>query len=315
MRLVFAGTPDVAVPSLQRLINSTHDIVAVLTQPDARKGRGRKLVPSPVKELAETHNIPVLQPATLKDDTFADQLRELQPDLCPVVAYGQLVPQPVLDIPTHGWINLHFSLLPAWRGAAPVQHAIMAGDDMTGAVVFQLEAGLDTGPIYSTVTEPIGPQDTAGHLLTRLADHGAELLAQTIDGLAANKLHSQPQPDHSISHAPRIMPADAHIDWTKPALAIERLIRGCNPAPGAWTTLDGQRFKIGLAQVHPNTPTELANQPAGTLTVIDGQPLVATGGGTLALHQVQPAGKKMMPANDWCRGLRDETTTLGGETP
>lgn len=313
MRLVFAGTPQVAVPSLQRLIDSPHDVVGVITQPDARSGRGRKLVPSPIKQLAEQHDVPVLQPATLKCDDFAAQLEDLKPDLCPVVAYGQLVPQRILDIPTHGWVNLHFSLLPAWRGAAPVQHALMAGDEMTGAVVFQLETGLDTGPIYSTVTDQIHPDDTAGDILTRLADSGAELLAQTIDGIDSQKLQAVPQATHGISHAPRIMPPDACISWAHPALAIDRLIRGCNPAPGAWTTLDGQRFKIGLAEVAPQSPFS-GDTAVGSMTVVDKHPVVATGGGTLILKNVQPAGKKMMSAQDWCRGLHtDHSIIFGGE--
>ena len=236
MRLVFAGTPEVALPSLDALIESSHDVVAVVTRPDAPAGRGRSLVPSPVRVRAQEHGIPVLTPKSPREPEFLDALNGLAPDCAPVVAYGALVPPAALAIPTHGWINLHFSLLPAWRGAAPVQHAVMAGDEVTGASTFQLEAGLDTGPVYGVMTERIWPTDTSGDLLGRLATAGAQLLVATIDGIADGSLVAVPQAADGISLAPKIEVEHAQVEWTRPALAIDRLIRGCTPAPGAWTT-------------------------------------------------------------------------------
>jgi methionyl-tRNA formyltransferase len=216
-----------------------------------------------------------------------------------VVAYGALVPPAALDLPRHGWVNLHFSLLPAWRGAAPVQHAIMAGDEITGASTFRLEAGLDTGPVFGTVTEPIGPRDTAGDLLGRLAVSGAGLLVATLDGIAAGTLVAEPQPADGISLAPRIDPADAQVDWSLPALAVDRRVRGVTPAPGAWTTWRGERLRIG--PVRPLADVELA---PGEVSVSADGVLVGTGRGAVRLGDVQPAGKRMFPADDWARGAR-----------
>lgn len=252
-------------------------------------------------ERADAAGIPVLQPRSPREPEFLEQLADLAVDCAPVVAYGALVPQAALDLPRHGWVNLHFSLLPAWRGAAPVQHAIMAGDDLTGASTFLLEAGLDTGPVFGTVTEPIGPRDTAGALLDRLAVSGAGLLVATLDGIAAGTLVAQPQPAEGISLAPRIETADARIDWALPAHVVDRRIRGVTPAPGAWTTWRGDRLRVG-----PVTTTDEPPLEAGELLVASGRVLVGTGSGPVLLDQVQPAGKRMLPAADWARGARPE---------
>ncbi|WP_233498523.1 methionyl-tRNA formyltransferase [Blastococcus sp. TF02A-26] len=300
LRLLFAGTPAPAVPSLDLLLGSDHEVVAVLTRPDARKGRGRSLSRSPVAERADAAGIPVLQPRSPREPQFLEQLADLAVDCAPVVAYGALVPQAALDLPAHGWVNLHFSLLPAWRGAAPVQHALMAGDEITGACTFRLEAGLDTGPVYGTLTEAIGPRDTAGDLLDRLAVSGAQLLLATLDGIAAGALEPQPQPTDGISLAPRIEVADARVDWALPAHVVDRRVRGVTPAPGAWTTWRGDRLRLG--PVEP-LPTSLGLE-AGELSVGSTGVLVGTGRGAVRLGEVQPAGKRMLPAADWARGAR-----------
>ncbi len=289
------------MPALDALLASGHEVVAVLTRPDARAGRGRALSRSPVAQRADAAGVPVLQPRSPREPEFLEQLAGLAVDCAPVVAYGALVPQAALDVPRHGWVNLHFSLLPAWRGAAPVQHAIMAGDQITGACTFRLEAGLDTGPVYGTVTEPIGPRDTAGDLLTRLAGSGAQLLLATLDGIEAGALVAQPQPAEGISLAPRIEAADARVDWSLPAHVVDRRIRGVTPAPGAWTTWRGDRLRIG-----PVVP--VADGPAlaaGEVSVAAGGVHVGTGDGrSVRLGDVQPAGKRLLPAADWARGAR-----------
>ncbi|HET9872130.1 MAG TPA: methionyl-tRNA formyltransferase [Propionibacteriaceae bacterium] len=299
MRLVFAGTPEVALPSLNALIDSDHDVIAVVTRPDAPSGRGRTLRPSPVAARALELGIEVLRPARPREPEFIERLNELAPDCCPVVAYGALVPQRVLDIPRHGWVNLHFSLLPAWRGAAPVQHALLAGDSVTGATTFRLVAELDAGPIFGTVTDQIGPSDTAGDLLTRLSESGARLLTDTMDGIAAGTLTAVEQPDDGITLAPKINVEDARIDWQQPAETIDRLIRGCNPAPGAWTTFRAERFKINSASPQPDA----AALAPGELLVSKRSVLVGTGSKPLELGQVQAQGKKPMSAADWARGI------------
>jgi methionyl-tRNA formyltransferase len=300
LRLLFAGTPAPAVPSLEALLASDHEVVAVLSRPDARAGRGRTLSRSPVAERADAAGLPVLQPRSPRDPDFLEQLAGLAVDCAPVVAYGALVPQAALDLPAHGWVNLHFSLLPAWRGAAPVQHAIMAGDDVTGASTFRLEAGLDTGPVFGTVTEPIGPRDTAGDLLARLSVSGAGLLVATLDGIEAGTLVAEPQPVEGISLAPRIEPADARVAWNLPAHVVDRRVRGVTPAPGAWTTWRGDRLRLGPVEPVTDGP-ELA---PGELVAGPGGVLVGTGRGAVRLGEVQPAGKRMLPAADWARGAR-----------
>lgn len=307
MRVVFAGTPEAAVPSLQSLLASHHEVVGVLTRPDARAGRGRALRPSPVRLVADEAGVPVLTPGSLRAEEVVDQLRAWAPDVCAVVAYGLLVPPALLDLPGHGWVNLHFSLLPAWRGAAPVQHAVRAGDDITGAVTFRLEEGLDTGPVLGRLTERIRPDDTSGQLLDRLAVSGADLLVATLDGLEEGILVPEPQPGDGVSLAPKIQVDDARVDWVRPAPAVDRLVRACTPAPGAWTTWRGQRLKIG-----PVTPTSApqdrgpAGPAPGELQVGRQDVLVGTGSAPVRLGRVQPHGKKEMAAADWARGVRPE---------
>ncbi|WP_449350182.1 methionyl-tRNA formyltransferase [Streptomyces shaanxiensis] len=301
MKLVFAGTPEVAVPALDALIASgRHEVAAVVTRPDAPAGRGRRLVASPVAERAEEAGIEVLKPVKPRDPEFLERLREIAPDCCPVVAYGALLPRVALDIPAHGWVNLHFSLLPAWRGAAPVQHSIMAGDEITGASTFLIEEGLDSGPVYGTVTEEIRHTDTSGDLLTRLAFAGAGLLAATMDGIADGTLKAVPQPSEGITVAPKITVEDARVDWAAPALRVDRVVRGCHPSPGAWTTFRGERLK--LIQVQPATDrTDLA---PGALAVGKNSVHVGTGSYGVELLWVQAQGKKPMKAADWARGVR-----------
>jgi methionyl-tRNA formyltransferase len=307
VRVVFAGTPQAALPSLDAIARSRHELIAVITRPDAPAGRGRRLEASPVKVRAQELGLPVLTPHSVKEPEFLDELERLEPDACPVVAYGNLVPQAALDLPPHGWINLHFSLLPAWRGAAPVQHAIMAGDEMTGASTFRLERGLDTGPVYGVMTEAIRPTDTAGDLLERLAQGGAGLLVATLDGIERGDLVAKPQPAEGVSHAPKVEVADARVVWAKPARAIDRLIRGCTPAPGAWTTFRGERLK--LAPVIHAAPDEVPGHGTlepGTLLVTKQAVFVGTGTVPVRLGIVQAHGKRPMPAADWARGIRIE---------
>lgn len=300
MRLVFAGTPAVALSSLDALVASQHEVVAVLTRPDAPAGRGRSLVASPVKARALDLGLEVLTPARPSEPEFQDRLRQLAPDACPVVAYGGLIPPSALAIPTQGWINLHFSLLPAWRGAAPVQHAIMAGDEVTGATTFVLEKGLDTGPTLGIMTELIHPADTAGDLLERLAAGGAGLLVATLDALEAGELQSVPQPGDGISLAPKITVDDARIRWAAPALAVDRQVRGCTPSPGAWTTFRGERLKILPVTVAAGVETA----SPGVTVVTKHDVHVGTASGPVRLSRVQPHGKKPMAAADWARGVR-----------
>ncbi|MGW4056326.1 methionyl-tRNA formyltransferase [Streptomyces sp. NPDC004779] len=301
MKLVFAGTPEVAVPALDALLASgRHEVAAVVTRPDAPAGRGRRLVASPVAQRAEEAGIEILRPAHPRDEDFLARLREIAPDCCPVVAYGALLPQKALDIPAHGWVNLHFSLLPAWRGAAPVQHALMAGDEVTGASTFQIERGLDSGPVYGVITEEIRPTDTSGDLLTRLAFAGAGLLAATMDGIEDGALKAVPQPADGITLAPKIEVEDAHVDFAAPALRVDRVVRGCTPAPGAWTLFRGERLK--LIQVAPVPDrTDLA---AGELAAGKNDVHAGTGSYAVELLWVQPQGKKPMKAADWARGVR-----------
>ena len=300
MRLVFAGTPAVAVPSLDAIAASSHELLAVVTRPDAPAGRGRHLVRSPAGAWAEAHGVEVLTPARPREPDFLDRLRALAPDCVPVVAYGALVPPAALAIPKHGWVNLHFSLLPAWRGAAPVQHALLHGDELTGASVFLLEEGLDTGPVFGTLTEPVRPTDTAGDLLDRLAVGGARLLVDVLDGIAAGTLEAVPQPAEGVTLAPKITVDDARVRWADPAFAVDRRIRACTPEPGAWTTLRGERLKLGPVTILANGPA----LPAGELLVERGRVLVGTGTEPVALGEVRAAGKKAMPAHAWARGAR-----------
>lgn len=286
--------------SLRAMLASDHEVVAVLTRPDAPVGRGRRISRSPVALVADEAGIPVLQPRSLRDPEAVDLITQWAPDLCPVVAYGNLIPARLLSVPPQGWVNLHFSLLPAWRGAAPVQHAVWHGDDLTGATTFRLDRGMDTGPVFGTVVEPIGPRDTSGEVLIRLAEAGAGLLRATIDGIAAGELVAVPQPADGASLAPKIEVADARVDWSAPDLAVDRQIRACTPAPGAWTTFRGDRVKLQPVRRAAEAP-EVA---PGQLLPHEGQWLVGTGTRGVLLDQVQPAGKRAMPAADWLRGVR-----------
>lgn len=305
MRLIFAGTPEVALPSLNALVGSAHEVVAVITRPDAPSGRGRRMVPSPVKARAMELGIEVWEPMRLKDPDFLDRLSAAAPDLCPVVAYGNLIPQAALDLPRQGWVNLHFSLLPAWRGAAPVQHAVISGDQIIGASTFQIEAGLDTGPVFGTLTETVRPTDTSGDLLGRLADAGAGLLLATVDGIASGELVAVPQPAEGVSHGPKLTVEDARIDFALPAMAIDRRIRGCTPAPGAWTTFRGERLKLGPVTIAAVGEGAVAGSLApGELRVTKSQVEAGTATGPVVLGQLQALGKKPMPAADWARGIR-----------
>jgi methionyl-tRNA formyltransferase len=300
MRLVFAGTPEAALPALDAVASSRHQLVGVVTRPDAPAGRGRRLVASPVARRAEELGVRVLKPEHPRDPVFQAELAELAPDCCPVVAYGALLPRSALDIPVHGWVNLHFSLLPAWRGAAPVQHALWAGDEVTGATTFRIVPALDAGPTFGVMTEAVRPRDTAGDLLHRLADGGAELLVRTLDGIEDGTVEAREQPDEGVSLAPKITVDDARVDWHQPAAAVDRRIRACTPAPGAWSTTVGQRIKLGPVLVD----TDGEPLKPGELAVAKDAVHVGTGTVPVRLGDVQPVGKKRMPAADWARGVR-----------
>lgn len=301
MRLVFAGTPDPALPALQRLIDSpNHDVVAVLTRPDAASGRRGRLTPSPVARLAAERGIAVLNPPKPNVPDFVAELTALAPDCCAVVAYGALLGDAVLAVPPHGWVNLHFSLLPQWRGAAPVQAAIAAGDSVTGATTFRIERDLDSGPVYGIVTETIRATDTAGELLQRLSLSGAVLLESTLDGVADGALTPVPQPADGVRVAPKITVDSARVRWDLPAHAVERRIRAVTPNPGAWTLIGEMRVKLG-----PVTVDETAERLApGELRGARHGVSVGTGSVPVLLGLVQPPGKKPMAATDWMRGAR-----------
>ena len=330
MRLVFAGTPEVALPALRALAASRHTLAAVVTRPDAPAGRGRRMVASPVAVLAQELGIAALKPARPSEPSFLASLRALAPDCCPVVAYGALIPQAALDIPAHGWVNLHFSVLPAWRGAAPVQHAVLRGDDITGATTFLIVKELDAGPVFGTLTEPIRRSDTSGDLLGRLAVSGAELLVRTLDGIEDGTVRAVPQPGDGVSFAPKLTPADARVDWKLPAHLIDRQIRGCTPDPGAWTEFDPDRSDPGRSvagrlKLWPVTLAAGAGLMSGGDAAPGGHALapgelradrnavyVGTGTVPVRLGDVQPEGKRRMSAADWARGLR---ISPGGMTP
>jgi methionyl-tRNA formyltransferase len=301
MRIVFAGTPEPALPSLRRLIASPHhDVVAVLTRPDAAAGRRGKPSPSPAAQLALENGIAVLRPNRPNSDEFVAELAELAPDACAVVAFGALLRGGLLAVPRHGWINLHFSLLPAWRGAAPVQAAIAAGDEVTGATTFQIEPALDSGPVYGVVTETIRPTDTAGDLLDRLSVSGAVLLETTMDGIADGSLSPVPQPPDGITVAPKVTVEDARVRWDLPAHVVERRIRAVTPNPGAWTLVGELRVKLGPVTVD-DTADSLS---VGAIRVDRGGVRIGTASGPVLLGRVQPPGKKQMDAADWARGAR-----------
>jgi len=297
--LVFAGTPATAVPSLNALIASRHEVAAVVTRPDAAAGRGRSVRPSPVSAAAQAHGIEVLTPPSPSDPQFLERLREIGPACVPIVAYGALIRREALDIPEFGWINLHFSVLPAWRGAAPVQRSIMAGDEITGATVFSLVEELDAGPVLGSITERIRNDDTAGTLLSRLADFGSRLLVDVVDHIEVGDFGAIAQPEENISYAPKLATVDGRIDWRRPAFAINRQIRGCTPAPGAWTTVAGDRLKIG-----PVAATVDDTLDPGRIAVGKRDVRVGTGTTDVILGSVQAVGKQPMAAADWARGAR-----------
>jgi methionyl-tRNA formyltransferase len=301
MRLVFAGTPEPALPSLQRFIDSpNHEVVAVLTRPDAASGRRAKPSPSPVARLALEQGIPVLRPPRPNSDEFIAELTELAPEACAVVAYGALLSDRLLAVPDYGWVNLHFSLLPAWRGAAPVQAAIAAGDTVTGATTFQIEPALDSGPVYGVVTETIRPTDTAGDLLERLSISGAVLLETTVDGIAGGSLTPVPQPADGVTVAPKITVEAARVRWDLPAHVVDRRIRAVTPNPGAWTMIGDLRVKIG-----PVTVDDASNNLApGAIRAGRDGVRVGTGSQPVLLGLIQPPGKRLMNAADWARGAR-----------
>jgi len=316
MRCVFAGTPQAAVPALDALLASRHEVAAVLTRPDAPAGRGhragdgqlagrgRKVESSPVARRAAAAGLEVLTPARARDPEFLGRLREIGPDCCPMAAYGALIPQAALDVPAHGWVNLHFSVLPAWRGAAPVQHAILHGDDVTGASTFRVVAELDAGPVYGVVTEPIRPSDTTGDLLERLARSGAQLLVATLDGIEDGTIQADPQQAEGVSFAPKITPADARVDWKLPTHLVDRLIRACTPDPGAWTEHQGARLKLGPVSV--GTPADVPDLAPGELLIGRHDVFAGTGSRPVRLGQVQAEGKRRTMASDWARGLRSD---------
>jgi methionyl-tRNA formyltransferase len=302
VRVVFAGTPAPALPSLRAFLESDrHEVVAVVTRPDAPAGRGRHVVRSPVGALADEHGVEVLTPRKVSEPGFLDRLRELAPDCCPVVAYGALLPQVALDIPPHGWINLHFSLLPAWRGAAPVQAAVRAGDEITGASTFRIVKALDAGPVFGVLTEPVRSGDTAGDLLDRLADAGAGLLLSTVDGIADGALEPVAQNETDASYAPKVTVEDAKVDFTVPALAVDRLVRAMTPEPGAWAGFRTERIKLGPVVAADGEPLR-----PGELRVERKRVLVGTATTAVQLGEVQAQGKKRMSATDWARGVRVE---------
>jgi methionyl-tRNA formyltransferase len=311
MRLAFAGTPRTALPALDALLASRHEVAAVVTRPDAPVGRGRKVEASPVARRAAEAGLEVLTPARARDPEFLDRLREIAPDCCPVTAYGALLPQSALDIPPNGWVNLHFSILPAWRGAAPVQHAILHGDDVTGASTFGIVKELDAGPVYGVLTEPVRPDDTTGTLLDRLSHSGAELLVATLDGIEDGTVQAVPQPAEGVSFAPKINSADARVDWKLPAHVVDRQIRACTPDPGAWTDFEGARLKLGpVSPDVPGAPGPSGGAPAappdlapGELRVGRQAVLVGTGSRPVRLGEVQAPGKRRLTASDWARGL------------
>jgi methionyl-tRNA formyltransferase len=308
MRVLFAGTPEVALPSLHALLDSPHEVLGVLTRPDAPAGRGRALTPSPVARVALDTGLEVLRPPGPRDPEFHARLRKLAPDCCPVVAYGGLLPESILAIPEHGWINLHFSLLPAWRGAAPVQHAVIAGDEVTGASTFRIVKELDAGPVFGVLTETIGPDDTSGDLLDRLAVAGAGLLLATLDGVEQGRLEALPQSSDGVSFAPKITVDNARIDWTAPAVRVDRLIRGCTPNPAAWTVRGDDRLRIGPVTPRPDQ----RDLKPGELLVGRKEVLVGTATHAVLLGEITAPGKRPMPAADWARGARIESGDLLG---
>ena len=313
MRLVFAGTPPVAARTLEHLLeHSDHEIVAVITRPDAPVGRSKRPMPSPVAELALQRGIELLRPVRAGEPGVVERLTELAPEACSVIAYGALLPQPVLDIPTHGWLNVHYSLLPRWRGAAPVQRAILAGDPVTGVTVFRLVAAMDAGPIFATTVVEVADGETSGELLERLTPLGAALLTDTLDRVAEGTAVATEQHEDGVTVAPKLTVDEAHLDWTRSAVELARLVRACNPSPMAWTSYAGERFRVLRAEATRvgSDAADSSDLVSGGLLVGRRQVLVGTGSGLLRLLEVQPQGKRPMPAAAWANGLRGEPGAL-----
>ena len=295
VRIAYAGTPEFAVPPLTALLNSRHAVVGVLTQPDRPKGRGRQVASSPVKRAAQEHQIPLSQPPSLRDETGRGDLVAWRPDVLVVVAYGLILPQVVLDLPRLGCVNIHASLLPRWRGAAPIQRAVLAGESQTGVTLMRMEAGLDTGPILLQQTIPIGQADTAGSLHDSLSQIGAHALLTALEGLESGALQPRPQPSEGVTYAAKISKGEAVIDWTRSADEIARKVRAFNPRPIAESQLEGEQLRIYAA-----SSTSNATGAPGTITVTaDGEVLVACGAGALALKEVQRPGRRPISARDW----------------
>ena len=295
-RIVFAGTPEFARVSLQAVADAGYNVVAVYTQPDRPSGRGRRLTASPVKQFAEARGIAVLQPESLRD-AAADDLRALSPDIMIVAAYGLLLPQAILDIPTAGCLNVHASLLPRWRGAAPIQAAILAHDQMTGVCLMKMTAGLDCGPVYVAADTPIGDDDTAGELHDRLAHLGGELLVRNLDRILGGEIEAEAQDDASSTYAAKIQKADAELDWSLPAEVLKRRVRAYNPVPGAWfmSGPDALRVKVWRASCRPGT-----GAAPGTFEQYDDKGIVvACGGGSLCLESLQLPGKGRVNAREF----------------
>lgn len=302
MRLVFAGSPDAAVPTLHALAASSHDVVGVITREDSPQGRKRVMAPTPVALAAEDLGIPVIK-ANRLDERVDELVTGMAPDLGVIVAYGGLVREPLLSRPRFGWINLHFSLLPRWRGAAPVQHALMAGDDVTGATVFQLVEELDAGGVYGQLTQSIAAGDTAGDLLSSLAESGSGLVVQVTDAIARGDARAEPQ-DGDVSHAPKLSQADGRIDFEQHPSLVSGQIRGVTPEPGAYAELEGQRLKI--LSIGPSLHERAL--ASGEVAESGDRVLVGTGSAAIELQLVQPAGKKSMTARDWLRGRQGRST-------
>ncbi|HWM33322.1 MAG TPA: methionyl-tRNA formyltransferase [Pseudolysinimonas sp.] len=304
MRIVFAGSPAAAVPSLQALLDGPHQVVAVVTREPSPQGRKRLLTPTPVAEVAERAGVPVI--AANRLGAVTDELIALEPDLGVIVAYGGLVREPLLSAPRLGWINLHFSVLPRWRGAAPVQRAIIAGDQETGTAVFQLVPELDAGAVFALERVPIGRNQTAGHLLRALAESGARQLAGVVDALADGTARAVPQSGEPTL-APKLTLEDGHLDWGRPAAEVDARVRGVTPEPGAFTLFEGERLKVLGAAIAHDAPA----LPPGRAELRAGRALVGTGSAPLELITVQPAGKRPMPAADWLRGRGADAIELG----
>ncbi|WP_111657783.1 methionyl-tRNA formyltransferase [Isoalcanivorax indicus] len=312
MRIIFAGTPDFAATSLAALLASGHQVVAVLTQPDRPAGRGRKPVASEVKQLAEQHRLPVLQPEKLKDPAVQAQLRAFEADVMVVVAYGLIIPQAVLAIPRHGCLNVHGSLLPRWRGAAPVHRAIAAGDTESGVTIMQMDVGLDTGPMLHKVRTPITPEDTGGSLYQRIATLGAEALVTVLDDLPAALARAEAQPEEGVTYAHKLTKDEGRLDWSRDARALHDQVRAFNPWPVAWTTLAGDTLRVWASEaIH-----DQRREPPGTVVAVSPAGVdVACGQGVLRLVTLQLPGKKAMPVADLLRGRPDALhtgQTLGG---